>query len=177
MRKLLKENKGFSGPMAILIVMFVLMLTTTIMENQRCYVIIQNADEALQAATNTVGVENMHNASTGIRESNSGAYRYDTSGDDWNTNVMAAQITEIVKQSLGLISKDGKLCLPLDYGMGYSVSQIKTTYDNAPLAGGNSETLTFTTSAQLEVPLTFMSQPLRPITLDRTVKATFMNKF
>jgi len=161
----------------VLTIMLMTFFLSAIMENQRCYIIAQNVDEALQAATNMVGVENMHNASKGLREGNSGAYRYDPFSDNWDTNIMTSQIKEEIKNSLGLSSKDSKLSLQTSKGIEYMLSDITITYENARLAGSNSKTLTFVTSAKLEIPLTFMGEALPPIKLNRKVKTTYMNKF
>ncbi|GEM_PF-3953600 len=177
MLKLLKSNYGGAGEKVVMIILVVLMLMSVIMEYQRCHVIGQNVDEALQAATNTVGVQNMHNASKGIREGNSGAYRYDLSADNWDENITASQITEEVKQSLGLSSKGGKLELRTNRGLEYSVSKIEIDYENARFAGNNNRTLTFITSAQLEIPITIIGDALPPIKLNRKVKTSYMNKY
>lgn len=177
MKKILIENKGFSMPTMVLLLMIILLLLSVVMENYRCYIIAQNVDEALQTATNMVGVENLHNAYAGLREGNSAAYAYNFTGDEWSTSVMTYQATENIKEALGLISKNGKLVPRLADNMGYSLSEIKISYQNARLAGGNNQMLSFTTSAILEIPINFMSEALPPLKLNRKVKTTFMNKF
>lgn len=173
----LKEKSGFSTFQGIVTLLCMVMLLAVLMQALRCFVIIRNVDDSLQAGTNRVGIENMHNASKGLREGGSAAYVYDPAADAWQESVMSAQLTELVKADLSLKEKEGRLVLETETGLEYALSDIEIRVENAQLAGGNSETLNFETTAILEIPFYALGTQLPPIRLERTVKTTFTNKY
>lgn len=103
----LKNNKGNTSPLFLVLLFMICLFASIIMEYAKSYTIIHLVQNSLDTATLTVSTENAPEIYNGLREGHTGGYNLDTPTPV--VKVVKKTLFEYLEISLNVKSVDGKL--------------------------------------------------------------------
>jgi hypothetical protein len=174
----IKSRKGFSAPWVVVVALIGVMLFVVISQYIRLMTIAAGVKDAVQSAVISASVSNWANVYPCIREGYAGGYRY--SNGSWNERMTTGNIYGRLSALLGLRYSNGKYWSVSSEGGEYAVYGLNVHIDNSPFAPGNTngiQEFQATSRITLEVPLSFGSDILPPMTINLVVKSRYMPKF
>lgn len=153
-KKLLKSKKGEIGFLAITILLITIMILGVGIEYLKALTIIQSVSDSLQQSVISCATNNAYNAFHGVREGNSAAYLYGGEGMGWQEIVTTDDVERKLVSVMSL-TKQGSYYVKKNEngGINFRISNIQVEYANVDVGHkGNSYTLSFSASCDLEVP-------------------------
>lgn len=173
------ENKnGNAIPLACVLVISLLLVSSTIMEYIRLTVIVNGIREALQASIISVSTQNYGKVYNGLREGYSGGYDK-VIGGGWKERLDYGEIYSELDRILGLNGNHTKITGVQNH-IEYSLSGLLVNIINSPFAPANTYSANkFTADAKINVrlPLSFGWGILPPISLTIKTTAGYIPKF
>jgi hypothetical protein len=176
--QILKDKSGKGAPLILAVVLVTIILSTTVFEYMRLFIIAQGVRDSVQSAIVDVATENWDKAYPGLREGYSGSYKL--SGSTWHQNVTTGNVYGRLQSVLGLKYENGKYVKYAGDVPEYKLSGFSLTVVNAPFAPSDTSTVTqlnMTGTITVEVPLSFGWEHLTPMTLTLKLKSKYTPKF
>jgi hypothetical protein len=179
LKRILKENKGNSLPLACAIVMALILIFSGVSEYMRLQIIAKGVRDAFQTSVISVATQNYDDVYNGLREGYSGGYTLSTS-DNWESKLDTGDVYSYLDNLLGLEKNEAYHMKMTGKETEYKLSELKINILNAPLAPSNAESVQkFQAEAyiHLEVPLSFGWNKLPPLQVNLKVDAGYTPKF
>lgn len=178
-KRILKEKRGNSLPLACAIVMALILIFSVVSEYMRLQIIVKGIRDALETSVISVASQNYDDVYNGLREGYSGGYTL-SSSNIWKSKLDTGDVYSYLDNLLGL-EKNGAYHIKFTSKEAeYKLSDLKINVINAPLAPSNPNSSSkFQAQAiiHLEVPLSFGWDKLPPLQINLKVKAGYTAKF
>lgn len=172
----LRNKNGNALPLACIIVICLLLISSVIMEYIRITIIASGVRDALQTSVISVSTQNYDKVYNGLREGYSGGYNK-MGGGVWQERLNYGDIYAELNQLLGL---NGVHTKTTGGDIEYRLSDLSVNIINSPFAPTNTNSSNkFTADAKinLHVPLTFGWGILPPIKITIKTTAGYIPKF
>lgn len=177
-KKLLKSKKGDVGFIAIAVLLIIILIFSVSVEYLKALTIIQSVSDSLQQSVISCATNNAYNAFHGVREGNSAAYLYGGEGMGWQEIVTTDDVERKLVSVMSL-KKQGSYYVKKndEGGTNFRISNIQVDYANVNVGHkGNSYTLSFSASCDLEVPYMILGQNV-PFTKKVILHSTYIPLF
>ncbi|SHH69593.1 hypothetical protein [Desulfosporosinus lacus] len=178
MKNLLKNKGGDGSLIAVVIVISILLISSSVYEYIRLTIIARGVRDAVQSSIISVATTNYDEVYNGLREGYSGGYSLE--GSSWDESLDTGDIYSQLDSTLGLTRQNGKHVKYARETLEYSLWGLNVAIINAPFAPSNADSAgKFLAEAtlELEVPLSFGWESLPPMCITLHVKASYTPKF
>jgi len=177
--RILKDKKGLSILLAVVIVISLIMLMVGISEYIRLNIITKGVRDALQRAVISAVNDNYNDVYHGVREGYAGGYQ--PSGGGFTASVNHGAIWDRLENLLGLTQSGDNRVKSIGSGeQEMKLSGLNVNVQNTPLAPSdpaNAQRFTADATIRLEIPLSFAGRAIPPLRVTLKVKAGWVNKF
>jgi len=178
-KRILKDKKGLSIPLAVAIVIVLIMIMAVISQYIRLNIITKGVRDSLQSAIIATVNDNYRDVYHGVREGYAGGYQPDGSG--FSPSVNHGEVWTRLDALLGLRQSGGWHVKTDSAGqVEYRLSNLNVVVHNTPLAPSdpaNAQRFMADATIVLEVPLGFAGNTLPPLRVTLKVRAGWVNKF
>lgn len=173
--KLVRQNKGNAIPLACVIIIALIMISSVVFESIRLAVISNGIRDALQSAVISVATGNYDEIYNSLREGYSGGYIKGNSG--WQEKMDRGNIYDELDAILGLESEHTKMT---GSEKEFTLSGLEVNMLNVSFAPLNPDVIAkFTVEAKIQakIPLSYGWDMLPPIYLNIRTTAGYVPKF
>lgn len=179
LRKMFKDNRGNSYPLAVAITLILVMIFTGASEYFRLMIVAQGVRDALQDAVISTVIENYDNVYHGVREGYSGCYQ--PSAEDFEEAIDYGNIYDRMETILGLSVEHGYYIKHIsdEAGIQYRIWGLYVDVENAPIATSDrvNDRFKIDSTIMLEVPVLFGGRLLPPMRIKVKNSAGYTPRF
>ncbi len=176
MREILKDKRGDSTPVILVLVLALLFLFCAMSEFFRLLIITQGVRDGLQQAVISVAISNYDETYRGVREGYSGGYRL--LGEQWVEDMDYGDVYYYLDNLLGTKRNGNYHVKEQEKGYEYRLSDLHVEIKNTELAPENTfENFEADVRFTIEIPLSFGWEMVLPLMMELRTRATYMPKF
>lgn len=176
MREILKDKRGDSTPVILVLVLALLFLFCAMSEFFRLLIITQGVRDGLQQAVISVAISNYDETYRGVREGYSGGYRL--LGEQWVEDMDYGDVYYYLDNLLGTKRNGNYHVKEQEKGYEYRLSDLHVEIKNTELAPENTfENFEADVRLTIEIPLSFGWEMVPPLMMELRTWATYMPKF